>query len=158
MKKLTDAQVVTLMFIMVEEPAPPADFTRFPTLRMFLEEGLVENRDGKLRALKSEELKYQYVLPDNALDAFIGKSFVDLEADKKLLFNATSEPTEKDTFRFYDLVMLKAGIEKLGGTFPSDMRGNVELPMIEPNHTEALTLLEEFSAKYPSKETSADMN
>ena len=30
MKKLTDAQVVTLMFIMVEEPAPPADFTRFP--------------------------------------------------------------------------------------------------------------------------------
>jgi len=153
MKKLSDPQVITLMFIMVEEPVPPTDFARFPTLRMFLEEGLVENRDGKLRALKSEELKYQYVLPDNALDAFIGKSFISLEADKKLLFNATAEPTEKDTFRFYDLVMLKAGIEKLGGTFPSDMKGDVELPMIEPNYTEGLVLLEEFRAKYPQEPT-----
>ncbi len=113
MRKLTDAQVKTMIHILVYSPDVPTNLERFPTLRMMLENGIIERqyyagapepgtyaRSKLVFNTKCEENAYQYVVPTNFVDdSRDAPSFDELEKAGMLAFNPSAEPrltTETD--------------------------------------------------------------
>ena len=92
MRKLSDAQVKTLMHIAISEPSMPTNPDRFPTVRMLLENNIIENRGGRLCLnSKSPENAYQYVVPDDFLDDSVFLGFDELEKSGLLVFNPSAD-------------------------------------------------------------------
>lgn len=154
-RKLTDAQVKTMMHILVYSPCVPQDLTRFPTLRMLLEAEIIrlDNDTRKLHFnTECPENVYQYVAPTNLVDDVKDPSFEAMEKAGLLKFNPTAGPTDTDTFYFYDLTIFCAELEKLGAR--ADLDGNRVLVDDAANTDKVKALITEFQAKYPSDKLS----
>ena len=115
-RKLTDAQVKTMIHILAYSPNAPTNLERFPTLRMMLENGIIENLGGKLHFnTRCPENAYQYVVPlDLVCDGEKAPSFNELEKAGLLKFNPSSDAVEGDTFYFYDTLVFANGLAQLG--------------------------------------------
>lgn len=161
-RRLSDAQVKTLIVILAFEPKAPSDLDRYPTLRMMLEHNIItmsEKRTLQFNSLGPENA-YQYVVPVNFVEDCAGLlAFDDMEKADRLIFRQTAETTETDTFYYFDVMTLCAALAVLGAE--CDIHGG---RIVFPEGTAAADMLqgeqliEAFHAKYPATETSCPGN
>lgn len=102
-RKLSDAQVKTLMTIVAYSPDAPSDLHRYPTLRMMLDADIIHRVAGRLEFNShSEENAYQYVVPVSFVDDCLGLGgFDDMAKAGRLMFRATAEHEVPETDQAY---------------------------------------------------------
>ena len=152
-RKLTDAQVITLMFILANNPPVPMDMDRYPTVRMFLDNNIVERKNGHLQlVLTAPEFAYQHVVPSFFYAKVYDdhRTFESLEKAGLIKFNPDANPDQTDKFLFYDALVLKDSLEKLGAECSSGFEDGIALPKCPTKETKARELLREYIRKYPN--------
>jgi hypothetical protein len=152
-RKLSDAQVKTLMTIVAYSPDAPSDLDRYPNLRMMLDAEIIQLCGRRLEFNSHcDENAYQYVVPVTFVDDCLGLGgFDDMEKAGRLMFRATADHDETDTFYYWDVLQLCAELNKYGCT--TDIPGGrIELAQGTSEETGKLIeeLINTFQAKYPS--------
>jgi hypothetical protein len=148
MIKLFDAQVITLMLIAFREPPKPQDMSRYPTIQMFLDNGLVAEQNGRLVVVdpaREEIRKYKNVFPSThrqALETY--SSFEEMET-KSLVVRG--EQVVKRWF-FYDAIQLCDSLEKLGVSFPAEFSGAFKMPLNNWKTIKCFELINSFKDVY----------
>lgn len=147
MLKLFDAQVITLMLITLREPMKPQDMSRYPTVQMLLDEGVVFELNGRLIPnLHCEEVqKYGHVFTSKhkeGINSF--SSFEEMEA-KSLVVRG--EQIVKRWF-FYDAIQLRESLQNLGVSFPAEFSGNFKIPLNNFTAIQCFQLIDSFKEMY----------
>jgi len=117
MIKLVDGRVATLIHVMEYNLPVPKDLSKFPTIQMLLDKGLiVVDENGRLAATsKPECIAYRAVVFSHWTKEFGTKNFEELDEAGKLLRGA--EIPER--YFFWDAIELRREIAKLNGYLPT---------------------------------------